>query len=181
MKINSIKKQKNKFYLVPLLLVLLVGSTVTLALMMGKSNLLTNTFHAADHQTGIEENVDGLKKEVRVQNKSESSPAFIRVRLVVSPEDSVDLIFGGENGDVPDDWEYNEEDGFYYYLKGVPANEYTSYLLKSVELKNGFNGDTFDVTVYEESCIATVGANTEMDLDTIIKAFEDSTKHIEEN
>ncbi len=98
MKINSIKKQKNKFYLVPLLLVLLVGSTVTLALMMGKSNLLTNTFHAADHQTGIEENVDGLKKEVRVQNKSESSPAFIRVRLVVSPEDSVDLIFGGENG-----------------------------------------------------------------------------------
>ncbi len=84
-------------------------------------------------------------------------------------------------GDVPDDWEYNEEDGFYYYLKGVPANEYTSYLLKSVELKNGFNGDTFDVTVYEESCIATVGANTEMDLDTIIKAFEDSTKHIEEN
>ena len=176
MKKFRVKKEKRTFIVSLLLVAAIAGAAITIALAIAQSNAVTNTFKAADHETGIVETVGGLNKDVTVKNNSESSPAFIRVRMVVSPEDAgIQLVYNSnaENEDkykVPSDWA-QAADGFYYYLKAVPAKGSTSQLLDEVEVPEGFT-DTFDVTVYEESCVATVPAGQSATLDVIKNAFD---------
>lgn len=145
-------KTKRTFIVSFLLIVAIAGAAVTIALAVAQSTPVTNTFTAADHNTNIDENVEGnLTKEVRVQNSASNSPAFIRVRLTPSPEGSVNLIFA-EDAFATDKW-VNGGDGFYYYLQAVEPGNSTDMLLKAVEPVGDIT--TFDVTVYEESCVAT--------------------------
>lgn len=142
-------KQK-KLMLSILLVVALVGIGVTVALSFATSNPVTNTFEAAEHSTEIEEEVDGLSKTVRVKNEK-SSPAYIRIRFEVSPEDAVETY-----QIVSEDtcW-INGNDGFWYYSKPVSFNQSTGDIVWSATNPDEIVVDTFDVLVYEESCVAT--------------------------
>lgn len=158
-----------------LLVIAVTGAALTMALAFAQSNSLTNTFKAAEHSTEITEDVTGLDKNVTVTNNSKESAAFVRVRLVVSPENAqeeIKLVFDGEaegNGRyvVPKEWA-EADDGFYYYLSAVPAGESTTRLLDAVDVAENYK-EPFDVTVYEESCVAsTTGTVT---LEQIQQAF----------
>ncbi|MGX7024518.1 hypothetical protein [Vagococcus hydrophili] len=77
------------------------------------------------------------QKEVKVKN-SENAPFFVRVLVVPEIEDSDGTLLPSEIGkevlvDVHPDWVLGE-DGFYYYMKKVPAGKETTELFKTVTL-----------------------------------------------
>lgn len=155
------KKINGKISVAALLFaVALAGIFGTVAFTMANTGQVTNWFFAADHSTSIEEHVDGeLNKDVRVKNNGKSD-AFIRVRIVVSPREKVELVyaknaFNQESADgywIADLSEVTGE-GYYYFSEEVPYGEATTQLLDAVAPCQGFT-DLFDVTVYEESCVA---------------------------
>lgn len=172
---KKIKNRKHFLAVSLLMLVLVVGAAVTVALGLASTDPVVNTFKAADHETEIEEEVDGkLNKDVTVTNTAEESPAFIRVRLVVSPEEKAVLKFApNDSPDVGNNWE-DGKDGFYYYTKAVAPGDSTEQLLDSVAIKEGTDfevGETLDVTVYEESCVANIAAGQFADVADIQEAF----------
>ena len=169
------KKIKNKRIILSILLVVaLVGVGATVALSLAKTNSVINTFRAAqrDHDTSIKEEVDTetLTKTVQVSNDAKHSYAYIRVRFEVSPSDVKVTITG-------DSWG-NGKDGFYYYLKPVSPkepNNLTDEIVWTANQTTVENTDTFDVLVYEESCVAPSDDEAK-DIDTVKKAFENADK-----
>lgn len=173
MKKFKFNKNKKSFILSLLLLAAVVGTAGTVALAVGKSNKVINTFQAADNDTVIEEPDGGnpVDKKVFVKNESTKDKAFIRARVTVSPEGACEV-----DTSKAEFWEYCKEDGFYYYRKAVEPKGETSDLLNGVTPSKSFEGDTFDVTVYEESCVANVSSDEVLDIDTVIKAFDEAEK-----
>lgn len=172
---KKIKNRKHFLAVSLLMLVLVVGAAVTVALGLASTDPVVNTFKAADHETEIEEEVDGtLNKDVTVTNTAEESAAFIRVRLVVSPEEKAVLKFAPDDSStVGNNW-VDGGDGFYYYTKAVAPGESTEQLLDSVAVNNetAFEaGETLDVTVYEESCVANIAAGQSAEVKQIQQVF----------
>lgn len=172
---KKIKNRKHFLAVSLLMLVLVVGAAVTVALGLASTDPVVNTFKAADHETEIEEEVDGtLDKDVTVTNTAEESPAFIRVRLVVSPEEKAVLKFApNDSPNVGNSW-VDGGDGFYYYTKAVAPGKSTEQLLDSVAIKEGTDfevGETLDVTVYEESCVANIAAGQSAEVKEIQQVF----------
>lgn len=135
-----------------------------------------NTFKAADrdHNTEIDEEVIELTKKVRVQNKAKTSRAFIRVRFEVSPSDAVTANDGQVVLEQGTKWK-DGGDGFYYFLAPVNSQDYTDYIIWKVADEENIKVDTFDVLVYEESCVATSLDGYETDdakLEKIKEAFQ---------
>lgn len=142
-----------------LVAVVLVGGT--LAYLVTATDLLTNTFAVVDIDTEVKEPADGEVKAPYVVNNS-NVPVYVRAYAVVSSEgtvpvsaDDVEIKFDETAG-----WEYNEQDGYYYYLKAVPVagegvDNWTTPLFKGVEVTNEAletNADAkFSVYVYHES------------------------------
>ena len=159
-------KSINKTFITSLvLLIAIAGVATTIAIATAQSNTVTNEFGVAKIETEIEENIGpGLIKQVKVtNNESANSPAYIRVRLTVSPEsDSIHLyakegeqdvdITSPEASKTVNGWEYYN--GFWYYLSPVEPKASTSALLDHLMVDEGFK-DAFDVVVYQESCIAS--------------------------
>lgn len=83
MKKFKFNKNKKSFILSLLLLAAVVGTAGTVALAVGKSNKVINTFQAADNNTGIDEGDGGEPKNkvVSIKNESEKDKAFIREEL----------------------------------------------------------------------------------------------------
>ena len=173
MKKFKFNKNKKSFILSLLLLAAVVGTAGTVALAVGKSNKVINTFQAADNNTGIDEGDGGEPKNkvVSIKNESEKDKAFIRARVTVSPEGACKV-----DTSRAESWEYCKEDGFYYYLKAVAPKGKTTELFNGVTPSDDFKGDTFDVTVYEESCVANVSSDKDLDINIVKAAFDKAEK-----
>ena len=173
MKKFNFDKNKKSFILSLLLLAVVVGTAGTVALAVAKSNGVINTFQAADNNTGIDEDDGGepQNKVVSIKNESEKDKAFIRARVTVYPEGACEV-----DTSRAESWEYCKEDGFYYYLKDVAPGGKTTELLNGVTPSDDFKGDTFDVTVYEESCVANVSSDKDLDINIVKAAFDKAEK-----
>lgn len=153
------KMQLKRLVLTVALVIGIMGVTTTLAIYATDSDVLTNVFSTVGHSSEIVENPDGLKKEVQIAN-TDTADAFIRARVVTSPDSVRTDVFdvAPVNG-----WKYDEEDGFWYYLKVVPGTakgatpNTTDFLMTKVvadSLDDAVKATGFEVTVYEESTIA---------------------------
>ena len=78
-------RNEKQFVLSILLVVVILGIGTTIALSTAISKPVVNSFQAADHETNIKEEIDGLKKTIQVKNTADKSAAFVRVRIVISP------------------------------------------------------------------------------------------------
>ncbi|GEM_PF-606642 len=181
-KINIKKMNRKTFFLSLVLLIAVVGVGITVALSVARTDPVVNSFEVGKIDTGIEENVKGdLTKEVKVTNEANAkSDAFVRVRINAS--DGITLNFSADSANT---WTMGD-DGFYYFLYSVAPGESTTELLSSVSFETGMEEEIkqtgFDVTVYQESCIATEenpyvvgGENTPLNLNVIASAFENAT------
>ena len=183
MKKFNIKKMNRKtFFLSLVLLIAVIGVGITVALSVAKTDPVVNSFEVGKIDTGIEENVKGdLTKEVKVTNEANAkSDAFVRVRINVP--NGITLNF---SADATDTWTMGD-DGFYYFRYSVAPGTSTTELLSSVGFETGMEEEIkqtgFDVTIYQESCIATEehpyvvgGENSPLELSVIINAFENAT------
>lgn len=160
-----------------LLVFAITGVAGTVALVAATSAPVTNTFKAAGLDTDIDEPEGGTpaQKVVTITNKKES-PAYIRVRITVSPEGAAEPNYKNKTEDPSGLgkalWYYNQNDGFYYYLAAVPGNGgKTSSIIDGVAVTPGYTDD-FDVTVYQESCVATKAPGEIVSLQEIQDAFK---------
>lgn len=185
MKKFSELRKKHTFIVSILLALAIAGVAATVALAVASTDPVVNTFKAADLDTEIEEPtptpspVPADNKRVTIENHGDS-PAFIRVRVNVSPENAAEPSFVQKTS-----W-YNGGDGFYYYLESVPGKGETAPLFDRVVPSEEFqqSHESFDVTVYQESCVAT-GELDELDsnekkLEVIKKAFQDASGTVTE-
>lgn len=154
-KLSELRK-KHTFIVSILLALAIAGVAATVALAVASTDPVVNTFKAADLDTEIEEPtpspspVPAEDKKVAIKNNGDS-PAFIRVRVMISPEGAANPSYVQSS-----DWQ-DGKDGFYYYLKAVDGKEETTALFEGVvPSKNFLNSqESFEVTVYQESCVAT--------------------------
>lgn len=115
------KNRNEKQFVLSILLVVVIlgiGTTIALSTAISKPAFVKKP-QAADHETNIKEEIDGLKKTIQVKNTADKAAAFVRVRIVISPAKALgqdDYMIQGQN------WTENEEqDGFYYYTKTLFA------------------------------------------------------------
>lgn len=171
-------KKKKAMIITLALLVGIVATASTVALMTASTGSVTNIFKAADVNTHIDEEVDdqpvkpdtSILKIPVVVNDGPSN-AFIRARVTISPSTSgVKLLAGSWSALTGEDkvftqtsevyngtafatngnWIYCEEDGFYYYNLPVKKGDATTSIFDAVVLK-----ENADVTIYQESVLAT--------------------------
>lgn len=158
-----------------LLVFAIAGVAGTVALVVATSNPVTNTFKAASLDTDItEEGGDPKEKVVTVTNRKDS-PAYIRVRITVSPENAAEPNYISYEQNTK--WQ-NGGDGFYYYLEAVSGNGgKTAPIIDSVKVDGAYETTKaeFDVTVYQESCVAATAPGETVTLENIKKAFEKAT------
>lgn len=177
-KFNIKNLNKKTSILSVLLLIAVIGVGATIALAVAQTSPVVNTFKAGEIDTSIDENVDtNFNKSVKVTNSAEAeSDAYVRVRL--NHPDEIGLNLSEESTST---WE-DGNDGFYYYLYSLEPGTSTTELLSSLNVPEGYT-EAFDVTVYQESCIATQvnrydpdsQENQPLELEDIQKAFKDAT------
>ena len=170
-------RNEKQFVLSILLVVVILGIGTTIALSTAISKPVVNSFQAADHETNIKEEIDGLKKTIQVKNTADKSAAFVRVRIVISPAKALgqdDYMIQGQN------WTENaEQDGFYYYTKTLLPGEETEDLIFEVKNKEEVT-ESFDVLVYEESCVATSTSDS-LTIEQIKEAFKKADGTTDQN
>lgn len=171
-KFNELRK-KHTFIVSVLLVIAIVGVAATVALAVASTDPVVNTFKAADLDTEIEEPtpspdpVPADKKKVTIKNNGESA-AFIRVRVTVSPEGAAEPSYVQKTN-----WYYGG-DGFYYYLEAVQGNGETTPLFDGVVPSEEFaaSQESFDVTVYQESCVATTDLSEYPEVEDKLEAIK---------
>lgn len=180
-----------KILVVSLLLVFSIATVAaTMAYFINDTNTVENTFGAGvmdqDVDVEIDEDVDGLVKKVSFVNTDQSkSNAFVRARIVVSPES----LYGGEGtaenaATNPDKfyisgrdsrWSDRQGDGFYYYLSPLPVDESTTYLMQEIhpgiDVKEGF-----EITVYQEAVSTNLPQDSELTVAQIKARFDEVAK-----
>lgn len=148
---------------------LLVASTsfgVTYAYLIANDSV-QNEFTVGENKIEVEEEYDPpekLKPEIVIPKKpcvknTGNLPCFVRARADFSDSEAKgfcnDLDIDTEN------WEYDPDDGYYYYKKLLQPGEATTYLFTKLEIKKEkpdgtplTEGDLidFDVLVFAESC-----------------------------
>lgn len=156
--IDFLKENRTKSIALIIILILItfIGYQATYAFLNDKDSK-SNTFTVGNITTEIIEELDDqiikpnttMKKIVSIKNTS-SVPCFIRARITISPEQVLTekkIELTGLNTTL---WKL-EDDGFYYYQKQVQSQEVTKELLKGVKIGDLQEGDTFDVTIYQEA------------------------------
>lgn len=177
-----------KILVVSLLLVFSIATVAaTMAYFISDTNTVENTFGVGimdqDVDVDINEKVYEYTKKVCFENTNDSkSNAFIRARIVFSPES----LYGGVGDDAEANahpakvyisgrekpWEYNEKDGFYYYLKAVPVGGETTYLMQEIHPGREVKED-FEITVYQEA-VSTIAQPTDaVTVDEIKARFDE--------
>lgn len=180
-----IKSKKTKLILLSIIGILVCATgLVTLAMLLSRTNQLTNTFELGNVTTEIEENFEKtdvattFKKEPVVKNIGEND-CYVRVRVTVSPEGQLNIL-----GWDTENW--TEKDGYYYYkhvLKGDPdgdgtkEGDSTTALFTTVAVKDEYKDtiDGFEVTVYQEAVQSKMNArdgSSTSDAMTIWEAYE---------
>ena len=152
-----------------LLVFAIAGVAGTVALVVATSGPVTNTFKAASLDTDITEEGGSPDKKVVTVTNQKDSPAYIRVRITVSPENAANPQYIN-----PNKW-VNGNDGFYYYYQAVAGNGgKTVPIIDRVEVNEDYakTEEPFDVTVYQESCVATTAPGETVSLQEIKDAFD---------
>ena len=152
-------RNEKQFVLSILLVVVILGIGTTIALSTAISKPVVNSFQAADHETNIKEEIDGLKKTIQVKNTADKSAAFVRVRIVISPAKAL-----------------GQDD---YYTKTLLPGEETEDLIFEVKNKEEVT-ESFDVLVYEESCVATSTSDS-LTIEQIKEAFKKADGKTDQN
>lgn len=187
-------KSKISLWASVLALVIVIGVGVTMALSAVNSNLVNNTFAVADIDTEIDEVLDNGNKQVSITNNGPSD-AYVRARIMVSgvnPDNVMIVNQEPAEGTVdankvylvmenPTLWVQEDgaaKDDFYYYLGVLEANNpsknSSANLLEKVVLGSNLQKedflDTFSVTIYHESVVATNQPET-ITIDTVMGVF----------
>ena len=173
---REILKKKKTLIIAIALVIGVIGTTASYAVIKATTNTVTNTFDAGDVTTRIDEDVDPtveknptVKKTPKVTNAGKSN-AFVRARITISPEKTdVELLTGtwndkkftekckalkgSENSLFDPDgngngW-YLAKDGWYYYSTPITPGKSTETLFDAVKI--GKVDKNFDITVYQES------------------------------
>lgn len=154
---TSMKKISKSRYFLPMILVLLVAVTGTLAFLLTHTQVITNIFNPSKVTITVEEGFDGTTKtNVKVTNtddpsKTDEIDVYVRVMLVhnwyctVENEDGTtsEQLTGKNNWTIKDenkavfntaDWLYCESDGYYYYKNVLKVGASTSNLIDSIKL-----------------------------------------------
>lgn len=178
-----------------------IATAVTVAVVVASTDTLYNKFHAAAVETHIEEELDDqpvkanshVLKIPQVVNDGKSN-AFIRARITITPSDAGVQLMEGEwsamegadkvfsqqgvvyNGTTFMDngnWIYCQEDGFYYYNLPVAVQAATEPLFAAVVLQ-----ENADITIYQEAVLAqTIYALDEtVEVATIRELFDSVTR-----
>ena len=170
-------KTKKVFLITVLLVVGILGTATTFALLTSATGPVINRLSIGDVNTHIEEEFEGnvaagatVKKNPAIVNDG-PSPAFIRARITISPETDLELLYGdwtngtftsaGKKLEKSSDlnmhnWSYNEVDGFYYYhVVTAPDTDYevTETLFDAVKIGISVK-QNFDITIYQEAVYA---------------------------
>lgn len=181
-------KSKISLWASVLALVIVIGVGVTMALSAVNSNLVNNTFAVADIDTEIDEVLDNGNKQVSITNNGPSD-AYVRARIMVSgvnPE-NVEIVAQEPTTVDPNTvylvmenptlWVQEggaAKDDFYYYLDVLAKDESSANLLEKVVLGSNLQKedflDTFSVTIYHESVVATNQPQT-ITIDTVLGVF----------
>ena len=188
-------KTKKVFLITVLLIVGILGTATTFALLTSATGTVVNRFSVGDVNTHIDEEFDGkveagatIKKTPAIVNDG-PSPAFIRARITISPSTDLELLYGDwtdgrftSSGNKLEqsanvnmhNWSYNEVDGFYYYhVVTAPDTDYevTETLFDAVEIGTSVK-QNFDITIYQEAVFAEgYEAGAVVDTDVMVAAF----------
>lgn len=138
-----------------LVAVVLVGGT--LAYLVTATDLLTNTFAVVDIDTEVEEEQGTVKAPYVVNNSNVA--VYVRAYAVVSTNEGSVPVAASDVTIHYDEthWEYNEQDGYYYYKRAVPAavegvGQETAPLFNGVDVSPNLDENAdFSVYVYHES------------------------------
>ena len=190
-------KTKKVFLITVLLIVGILGTATTFALLTSATGPVINRFSVGDVNTHIEEEFDGkveagatVKKTPVIVNDG-PSPAFIRARITISPATDLELLYGDwtdgnftsadkkleKSSDINmHNWSYNEADGFYYYhVVTAPKTKYavTTTLFDAVKIGDSVT-QNFDITIYQEAVFAEgyKGGDEVEDVADIAKFFD---------
>ena len=201
---KEIWKKKKIFVITIALIVGIIGTAATFAIITATAGTVTNTFQAAKVATEIEEEFEGgiragstVKKNPSVKNTG-ISDVFVRARITVSPElTEVMLLYGTWNGTAfsekgkavdgiatertlydPDSngigW-YQGTDGWFYYNSPVAPGQNTDNLFDAVKIGNVTKN--FDITVYQEAVFAgSYEAKDQVELPVLKGFFAEVTK-----
>lgn len=201
---KEIWKKKKVFVITIALIVGIIGTAATFAIITATAGTVTNSFQTAKVTTEIEEEFEGeikagstVKKNPSVKNTG-ISDVFVRARITVSPEQTeVMLLNGTWNGTAfsekgkavdgiatertlydPDSngigW-YQGTDGWFYYNSPVASGQNTENLFDAVKL--GDVTKNFDITVYQEAVFAgSYEAGDKVELPVLKGFFAEVTK-----
>lgn len=96
---------------------------------------------------------DVISKQVQIENKTDNDE-WVRAKLIYSDEALLDYVTPNYVVTV---WEYNDEDGYWYYPYELNPNSKTIPFMTSVSVKSGVSQDVLDafgaftIDVYTES------------------------------
>ena len=120
-----------------------------------------------DTPTGVDESFDSWTKHVVITNAEDGYECFVRVAAMAGDKYKIEMGKGTEKG-----WEYNSEDGYYYYYKPLAPGGSTSNLDLVIE---GAEDDDFNVIIVHEATkvLYDGDGNPYADWSTIINSKEE--------
>ena len=163
--INRLKKLSSlkKFFMICLILIIVVGSYLTIAYLKNNSSL-NNQFVVASVDNSIEEDFDGIvKKDVSIKNTGDID-VYVRVKILPYFEGDEGNIIGYKpkiNDDYTIEYSDNfvndwfEKDGFYYYKNKLKSDTNTSTLFKQIKCSKIDTSKTFTFDILSESIQAS--------------------------
>lgn len=198
---NKLLKSTKSMIIALALVIGVIATAVTMAVVVASTDTLYNKFHVAEVETHIEEKLDDqpvkanshVLKIPQVINDGKSN-AFIRARVTITPSDAGVWLMEGEwsalegadkvfsqqgivyNGTTFMDngnWIYCQEDGFYYYNLPVAAQAATESLFDAVVLQ-----ENADITIYQEAVLAQniYALDETVEVATIRELFDSVTR-----
>lgn len=138
-----------------LLVVLLLTFTVsgTLAYLFDKTKSIVNTFEPSKVNTEITEEFNKqVKSSIKVTNKKDSIPVYVRVALVGNWQDSQGNVVEAWNGiSSYNDTDWGKVGDYYYYKKVLEPGKATENLLDASITTTSKDGLHLVVTVIHQS------------------------------
>lgn len=172
------KLKKIRITLLSLIGILVFSTGTTIAYLQSKTDPLVNSFTIGNVTTQIEETFEKTEdwvfnKQPKVKNTGydgEGNTCYVRVRIVASPENQLEL-HGFENYEK--DWKKGE-DGYYYYQHPLKVGETTCAVFDTIEVKEDYRNtiEEFEVTVYQEAVQAVMTAKDGTTTDDMKEIWE---------
>lgn len=136
------KKSKRMILMImALLLVVAVSLTATAAYFTDQEEAVGGLPILLGEQTEIEEELDGLNKHIKIENKGETD-VVVRVRIIGDTDRRMKV--------TPEDGWVKKGD-FYYYTKVLTPGQKTSEIFAEVTYPKGEENRAFDIIVVHES------------------------------